>query len=137
MLVLLLNKTGYVSQETRPKFIDSQNFYFDFHYKLLSIKTVHLFDKISLICPLLWPIEDIKILKSYNEILYICLMCICWTLSVEFKISGISFTSEWFLKFWHTCILNIVHMHVFETERDTKFSDINKIHSLRMSISLY
>ena len=32
-LVLLLNKTGYVSQETRQKFIDSQNFYFHFHYK--------------------------------------------------------------------------------------------------------
>ena len=29
--VLLLYKTGYVSQETRPKFIDSQHFYFHFH----------------------------------------------------------------------------------------------------------
>ena len=32
-LVLLLDKTGYVSQETRPKFIaiDSQNIYFHVH----------------------------------------------------------------------------------------------------------
>ena len=30
-LVLLLDKTGYVLQKTRPKFIDSQNFYFHFH----------------------------------------------------------------------------------------------------------
>ena len=36
-LVLLLDKTGYVSQETRQKFIDSQNFYFHFHYKLFCI----------------------------------------------------------------------------------------------------
>ena len=36
-LVLLLDKTGYVSQETRPKFIDSQNFYFHFHYKSFCI----------------------------------------------------------------------------------------------------
>ena len=36
-LVLLLDKTSYVSQETRPKFIDSQNFYFHFHYKLFCI----------------------------------------------------------------------------------------------------
>ena len=36
-LVLLLDKTGYVSQETIPKFIDSQNFYFHFHYKLFCI----------------------------------------------------------------------------------------------------
>ena len=36
-LVLLLDKTGYVSQETKPKFIDSQNFYFHFHYKLFCI----------------------------------------------------------------------------------------------------
>ena len=36
-LVLLLDKTGYVSQETRLKIIDSQNFYFHFHYKLFCI----------------------------------------------------------------------------------------------------
>ena len=36
-LVLLLDKTGYVSQETRPKFIDSRNFYFHFHDKLFYI----------------------------------------------------------------------------------------------------
>ena len=36
-LVLLLDNTGYVSQETRPKFIDSQNFYFYFDYKLFCI----------------------------------------------------------------------------------------------------
>ena len=40
-LVLLLDKTVFVSQETRPKFIDSQNFYFHFHYKLFCIKAVH------------------------------------------------------------------------------------------------
>ena len=34
-LVLLLDKTSYISQETRPKFVDSQNFYF--HYKLFFI----------------------------------------------------------------------------------------------------
>ena len=45
-IVLLLDKTGYVSQETRPKFIDSQNFYFHFHYKLFCIKAVHLSDNI-------------------------------------------------------------------------------------------
>ena len=45
-VVLLLDKTGYVSQETRPKFIDSQNFYFHFHYNLLCIKAVHLSDNI-------------------------------------------------------------------------------------------
>ena len=36
-VVLLLDKTGYVLQKTRPKFIDSQNFYFHFHYKLFCI----------------------------------------------------------------------------------------------------
>ena len=36
-LVLLLDKTCYVSQETKPKFIGSQNFYFHFHYKLFCI----------------------------------------------------------------------------------------------------
>ena len=45
---LALDKTGYISQETRPKFIDSQNFYFYFHYKLFWIKAVHLSDKLSL-----------------------------------------------------------------------------------------
>ena len=39
---LLLDKTGYVSEETRPKFIDSQNFYFHFHYKLFCFNAVHL-----------------------------------------------------------------------------------------------
>ena len=52
---------GYFSQETRPNFIDSQNFYFHFHYELFCIITVNLSDKLSLICPLLWPIEDICI----------------------------------------------------------------------------
>ena len=60
-LVLLLDKTGYVSQETRPKFIDSQNFYFHFHYNLFCIKAVDLSDKPSLMCPRLWPIEDVCI----------------------------------------------------------------------------
>ena len=60
-LVLLLDKTSYVSQETRPKFIDSQNFYFHFHYKLFCIKAVHLSDKLPLICPRLWPIQDVYI----------------------------------------------------------------------------
>ena len=60
-LVLLLDKTGYVSQETRPKFIDSQNFKFHFHYKLFCIKVVHLSDKLSLMCPQVWPIKDICI----------------------------------------------------------------------------
>ena len=36
-LVLLLDKTGYASQRTRPKFIDSQNLYFHFHCKLFCI----------------------------------------------------------------------------------------------------
>ena len=36
-LVLRLDKTDYVLQETRTKFIDSQNFYFHFHYKLFCI----------------------------------------------------------------------------------------------------
>ena len=36
-LVLLLDKTGYVSQETRLKFIDIQNFYCHFHCKLFCI----------------------------------------------------------------------------------------------------
>ena len=61
MLVLLLDKTGYVSQETRPKFIDSKNFYFHFHYKLFCTKAVHLSDKLSLTCPRVWPIEDIHV----------------------------------------------------------------------------
>ena len=60
-LVLLLDKTGYVPQETRPKFIDSQNFYFHFHYKLYCIQAVHFSDKLSLMCPRIWPIEDICI----------------------------------------------------------------------------
>ena len=58
-LVLLLDKTGYVSQETRPNFINSQNVYFHFHYKLFCIKAVHLSVKLSLMCPRLWPIEHI------------------------------------------------------------------------------
>ena len=33
MLFLFLDKIGYVSKETRRKFIDSQNFNFHFHYK--------------------------------------------------------------------------------------------------------
>ena len=53
------HKTGYVSQETRPNFIDSQNFYFHFHYMLFCIKVVNLSDKLSLMCPRLWLIEDI------------------------------------------------------------------------------
>ena len=57
-LVLLLDKVCYVSQEARLKFIDSQNFYFHFHYNLFCIKAVHLSDKLLLICPRLWPIED-------------------------------------------------------------------------------
>ena len=50
-LIVFLDKTDYVSQETltRPKFTDSQNFYF--HYKLFCIKAVHLSDKLSLTCP--------------------------------------------------------------------------------------
>ena len=60
-LFLFLDKTGYVSQETIPKFIDSQNFYFQFHYKLFCIKAVLFSDKLPLICPRLWPIEDICI----------------------------------------------------------------------------
>ena len=58
-LVLLLDKAGYVSQEMRSNFIDSQNFYF--HYKLFCIKAVHLFDKLLLTCPRVWHIEDICI----------------------------------------------------------------------------
>ena len=50
----------YVSQETRPKFIDSQNFSFHFHYKFC-INAVHLFDELSITCPRVWPIEDICI----------------------------------------------------------------------------
>ena len=41
-LVFLLDRTGYVSQETRPKYIDSHNFHF--LYKLFCIKAVHLSD---------------------------------------------------------------------------------------------
>ena len=55
---MLLDKTGYVSQETRPKFIDSQNFYFHFHFKLFCIEARHLSDELSLMYPRLWPIED-------------------------------------------------------------------------------
>ena len=40
-LVLFLDKTGYVSQETRPKFIDSQKFYFHIYYEMFCIKAVH------------------------------------------------------------------------------------------------
>ena len=57
--VLLLDKTGYVSKETRPTFIDSQNFYFHFHFKLFCIKALPLSNNfISLMCPRLLPIED-------------------------------------------------------------------------------
>ena len=55
---LASRKTGYDSQEMRPKFIVSQNVYFHFHYKLFCIKAVHLSDTLSLMCPRLWPIED-------------------------------------------------------------------------------
>ena len=58
---LSLDKIGYVSQETRAKFIDSENFYFHFHYKLFCVKEVHLFEKLKLTSPRLWPIEDICI----------------------------------------------------------------------------
>ena len=72
-LVLLLDKTGYVSQETKPKFIDGQNFNFNFHYKLFSIKAVHLSDKLSLTCPRLWPIEDICIgIYMYLNVFWTC-----------------------------------------------------------------
>ena len=60
-VILLLDKIGFVSQETRPKFIDSQNFYFHFNYKLFCIKAAHLSNKLSLMCPRLCPIEDICI----------------------------------------------------------------------------
>ena len=56
---LVLDKTGHVLQETRPKF--SQKFYFHFHYNLFCIEAVHLSDKISLMCPRLWSIEHICI----------------------------------------------------------------------------
>ena len=36
-VVLLLDKTGYVTKETRRKFIDSQHFYFHFQNKLFCI----------------------------------------------------------------------------------------------------
>ena len=45
----------------KKKFIDSQNVYFHFHYKLFCIKAVHLSNKLSLRCPRLWHIEDICI----------------------------------------------------------------------------
>ena len=60
-LLLLFDKTGNLSQETRPKFINSQNFYFHFHYKLFCIKAVHVSTKLSLTCPRVWSIEDICI----------------------------------------------------------------------------
>ena len=60
-LVLLLDKTGFVSQETRPMFIGSQNFYFHSYNKLISIKAVHLSDTLSLTCPRVRFIEDICI----------------------------------------------------------------------------
>ena len=56
--VLHLDKTGYVSHETRPKFIDSQNIYFQFHDTLFCMKALHLSDKLSLTCRRLWPKED-------------------------------------------------------------------------------
>ena len=58
-----------------PKFIDSQNFYFHFHYKLFCIKAVHLSNKASLMCHRLWPTEDICIglyvLKCLLNVWYI------------------------------------------------------------------
>ena len=41
----------------RPKFINNQNFYFHFHYKLFCIKAVHLSNKLWVMYPRLWPIE--------------------------------------------------------------------------------
>ena len=74
-VVLLFDKTGYVSQETRPKVIDSQNFYVHFHYKLFCIKAVHLSNKLSLMCPRLWPIDDmcigLYVLKCLLNVRYI------------------------------------------------------------------
>ena len=50
-------------------------FYFHFHYKLLCIKAVHLFDKLSLTCPRVWTIENICIgfyvLKRLLNVRYI------------------------------------------------------------------
>ena len=60
-LVLLLEITCYFWQETRPKFIDSQNFYFHFHCKSICVKAVHLSYKLSFTCPRLRPTEDIWI----------------------------------------------------------------------------
>ena len=60
-LVLLLDKTFYVPHKTRSKFIDSQNFYFHFHYNVFCINAVHLSDKLSLMCPRSWSIDDICI----------------------------------------------------------------------------
>ena len=71
-LVLPHDKTGIVSQETRPKFIDSQNFYFHFRYKLFCIKAVHLSNRLALMCPRLWPIEDISIVCMYLNVLWMC-----------------------------------------------------------------
>ena len=58
---LLLDKTGNVSQETRPKLIGSQNFYFHLFYKLFCSKVMHSSENLSLICPRFWPIENVCI----------------------------------------------------------------------------
>ena len=96
-LVLLLDKTGYVSHETRPKFIDSQNFYFNFHYKLFCIKAAHLSDKLALTCLRVWPIEDICIglyvLKRLSNVRHILEKVVSMKhsfeeFSVEFKSVG-------------------------------------------------
>ena len=71
-LVLLLDKTGYVSQETRPKFIDIQHFYFHFHYMLFCIQAVHFSDKLSLMCPRIWPMEYICIGLYVLKRLWLC-----------------------------------------------------------------
>ena len=53
----------FVSHFTGTQFIDSQNFYIHFPYKLLCtcMKAVHWSDKLSLMCPRLWSLEDICI----------------------------------------------------------------------------
>ena len=91
-LALLLDKTGSVSQETRQNFIDSQNLYFNFHYQLFGIKTVHLSDKLSLTYPRLLPIEDtciyigIYVLKRLLNVRHILeKMCQCNAVSKSFQ----------------------------------------------------
>ena len=60
-IVLLLDKTSYVSQKNETNVHWQPKFYFHFHNKLLCIKAVHLSDKLSLTCPRVWPVEDICI----------------------------------------------------------------------------